>query len=437
MKVSRLRTQVSRVSRLWLWPSFLIILAAMIVDFGHRPQPAGIDFHTYLAAARIGASSGWSHLYDQGLVAAQQAMLAPTQHAQPYLSPPPVAWLATALIALPFNWAYAIWAIATIGLLAAAVVWSAPGGAPARSFAALLVIAPLWVLQAGYLGQVVLLVAAAIVVAWRLLRDQHDVAAGLVLALVLLKPNTAFVVPLVLLVSGRYRVFVTFSLAAVAIAGAALLTAGTHALDAYFTQLLQAPPGTNAVSVEAALGISGPLALAVRFAILGVVLASAWKSRTSPGQVMVLGTLASLLVTPYLHVCDLCLLAAAGWILWEERPALVWRVLLAASWVIASPFVDISGLGPTQNRWPLFELLWLVALVATAYYWSGRNGNAADRRPYELRSWRARSATGLSTNSPSAVRVAAPRDASNAASTRLAQASSSGVGANTALMIGT
>jgi glycosyl transferase family 87 len=436
MRLWASRAWLSRVSRVCRWPSFLIVLAAMVVDFGNRPQPAGIDFHTYLAAARLGASSGWSHIYDQGLVAAQQAILAPAEHVQPYLSPPPVAWLASALIALPFSSAYAIWAIVSISALAAAVAWSAPGGAQARAFAALLVTAPLWVLQAGYLGQVVLLVAAAIVVAWRLLRDHHEVAAGLVLALVLLKPNTAFVVPLVLAVSGRYRILVAFSLAAAAVAGAALLTVGTHALDTYFSQLLQPPPGTNAVSMEAALGVSGPPALALRLAVLGVVLASAWKSRTSPGHVMALGVLASLLVTPYLHVCDLCLLAAAGWIVWEERPTLMWRVPLAASWVIASPFVDISGLGPTQNRWPLLELLWLAALLATAH-WSGRKKDAAERRPYELSSWRARSATGLSTNSPSAVLVAAPRDASNAASTRFAHASSSGVGAKTAWMIGT
>ncbi len=436
MSFPRLRHWGASVSRVCRWPSFAIVLAAAVVDFGNRPQPLGIDFHTYLAAARIGTERGWSHTYDQALVAAQQAVLVPSQHVQPYLSPPPVAWLAATLVGLPFSWAYPLWAIVTLSLLAIAVAWSTSGAAHARAFAALLVIAPVWVLQANYLGQVVLVVAAAVVVAWRLLRDKHELPAGLVLALVLVKPNTAFVVPLVLAVAGRYRAFVTFSLAAAAVAAAALTTVGTHGLEAYFSQLQQPPPGTNAVTVEAALGINGPLALGLRIAILGAVLGSAWKSRTSPGHLMALGVLASLLITPYLHLCDLCLLPAAGWIVWEERPAMIWRAPLAASWVVASPFVDISGLGPTQNRWPLLELFWLIALVAAAY-WSGRNGSATERAPYELRIWRARSATGLSTNSPSAVLVAAPRDSSNAAITRVAHASSSGVAAKTELMIGT
>lgn len=347
-----------------MWPLVLVVVAAAAVDFGHRPQPIGIDFHTYLAAARVGVDKGWAHVYDQALVAAQQANLVPNQRTQPFLSPPPVAWLAVGLVGLPFAWAYSIWAVTTLSLLAGAVAWSATGGWTARVTAAVFTAAPVWVLQADYLGQAVLLVAAALVIAWRLARDHHDIAAGLVLAVILLKPNTAFVVPLAIAASGRRRMFATFSIASAAVIGVVLVTVGAGGLETYLNQLQHPPPGTDAVTLEAALGVSGMSAVGLRIALLAVVLWAAWRSRASTGQVIALGVVGSLLITPYLHVCDLCLLVSAGWMVWVEHSTAPWRAPLVASWLAASPFVDLSVWRPTQDRWPLLELVWLAALVA-------------------------------------------------------------------------
>src|SRR5438309_1932215 len=161
MRISTYIGLLSQASRIWTLPVILMVLAAAALDFGHRPQPIGIDFHTYLAAALVGVSQGWSHIYDQALVAAQQASLVPGERTQPFLSPPPVAWLASGLIGFPYAWAYSIWAVVMLSLLAGAVAWSAAGGWPAGILAAAFTIAPVWVLQADYLGQVVLLVAAA------------------------------------------------------------------------------------------------------------------------------------------------------------------------------------------------------------------------------------------------------------------------------------
>src|SRR5207247_722349 len=68
-------------------------------------------------------------------------------------------------------------------------------------------IAPWWVLHATNLGQVAPLVATGAVLATRFARDGNDIAAGLALSLLYLKPNTAFLVPLALLAAGRYRLF--------------------------------------------------------------------------------------------------------------------------------------------------------------------------------------------------------------------------------------
>jgi Glycosyltransferase family 87 len=353
--------------RLLLPVALGIVTVALAFDLWRRPEPIGIDFHTYEAAARVALRDGWSHLYDQAAVAIEQKRLMVDQASQPFISTPPVAWLAATLAPLPYMTEYYVWAVVTFAAYALAVAWSATSHGLTRWIAVLAAIAPWWVLHAVHLGQVVPLVAAAVVVAWRLLREKRDVAAGLVLSLILLKPNTAFVVPLGLLVAARYRAFVTWSVAAAVLAAIALLTMGVDAVSAYVNQLAAPlPGGASSLTLEGALGVSGVVALALRAFITGIALTAVFRLRSSPGLVIATGVLGSLLAAPYLHGSDLCLLSAAAWIVWEERPVLAWRVPLALGWLAASPFADAGGLGPGLNRWPLLELALLAALVVMA-----------------------------------------------------------------------
>jgi hypothetical protein len=210
-------------------------------------------------------------------------------------------------------------------------------------------------------------VAAAVVVAWRLLRERRDVAAGLVLSLVLLKPNTAFIVPLALLAAARYRAFAAWSGAAVVVAGISLLTMGIDGVSAYLNQLAAPlPGGASSLTLEGAVGLKGAVALSLRALIVAIALIAAFRLRSSAGMVIATAVLGSLLAAPYLHGSDLCLLSAAAWIVWEERPAVTWRVPLALGWLAASPFADASGLGPGLNRWPWLELALLAGLMVVA-----------------------------------------------------------------------
>ena len=342
-------------------------LIALAFDLWRRPEPIGIDFHTYEAAARVALQHGWSHLYDQAAVAAEQKRLVVDQINQPFISTPPVAWLAAALAPVPYMTEYYVWAVVTFAAYALALAWSAPSRGLMRWVGIVAAIAPWWVLHAVHLGQVVPLVAAAVVVAWRLLREKRDVAAGLVLSLVLLKPNTAFIVPLALLVASRYRAFVAWSAAVAVLAAISLLTMGVDGASAYINQLAAPlPGGASSLTVEGAVGVSGVLALALRVLIVGIALVAAFRLRSSPGLVIATGVLGSLLAAPYLHGSDLCLLSAAAWIVWEERPLVAWRVPMALGWLASSPFADASGLGPGLNRWPLLELALLGGLVVMA-----------------------------------------------------------------------
>lgn len=345
-----------------------VLLVALAIDFWRHPEPIGIDFHTYEAAAQVGLQHGWAHIYDQPLVAAEQTRLVPDLWTQPFLSPPTVAWLAACLAPLPYTWAYYIWAAVTFAAYALALAWSAPSRGLAHWIAVVAATAAWWVLHAVHLGQVVPLVAAGVVVAWRLLREQRNVAAGVVLALVALKPNTAFLVPFALLAARRYRTFATWSVAGATLALLVLMTMGIGGVSAYVSQLTgHLPPGADSLTLEGGLGVSAAVALALRVLIVGAALVAAFRLRRFPGLVMAVGILGSLLAAPYLHGSDLCLLSVAAWMVWEERPAPVWRAPIAIGWLVASPFLYIAGREHDMNRWPLLELILLAALVATTW----------------------------------------------------------------------
>jgi hypothetical protein len=376
---------VTTARRLWVPLALAAVLIALALDFWNRSEPIGIDFHTYEAAAQVGLRDGWAHIYDQALVSAEQRNLVPDQATQPFLSPPTVAWLAAAVAPLPYWAAYYVWAAFSLIAFALALLWSSRERGLLRWVSAAAVLAPWWVVHAVHLGQVVPLVAAGVVVAWRLVRDRRDIAAGLTLALLFLKPNTAFLVPVALLVAGRYRAFAAVVGAGVIIAGIALMTMGTSGISAYVSQLTSPlPPGADSLTLEGALGVGGGVALGLRILLVAVSLAAAVRLRESPGLVIATGTLGSLLVVPYLHGSDLCLLGAAAWLVWQERPTVAWRVPLAVGWLVASPFVASTALGLNLNRWPLVELVLLAALVFEAWR-PGREPGEALTAGAELR----------------------------------------------------
>jgi glycosyl transferase family 87 len=331
--------------------------------------PTGIDFHTYEAAARVGLHQGWSHIYDQALVALEQKALVPDQVAQPFISPPPTAWVAALLAPLPYWPSYYLWAALTLSAFALSLLWSSQERGLSRWATATAALAPWWVAQAVHVGQVVPLVAVGLLLAWRLLRERHDLAGGGALALVFLKPNTAFLVPLAFLVGGRFRSAVTWAGTGVVIAAIAVVTMTPAGVVSYVNQVSgPLPAGADSLTLEGALGVTGPIALGLRAVIVAACLAAAFRFRASPGLAIAIGTLGSLLVAPYLHGSDLCLLSTAAFIVWQERPRLVWRVPLAAAWILASPFVASSSMALSLRRWPLIEIVLLAALVFDAWW---------------------------------------------------------------------
>lgn len=341
-----------------------LVAGALVLDVAIRNDPISVDFHTYLAAARTGIHDGWSHLYDQTLVATEQREVASGLKVQPYLSPPSVAFLVTPLTAVPYDVAYAVWAVFTLAALAVALALSATSGGLWRWVGVAGALGPWWVMHAVEVGQVVPLVAAGAVVGWRLLRDRRDVLAGLAFSTLLLKPNTALLVPVALLFVGRYRALAAWLVTAAAVGLVSVALLGPDGVAAYAAQLRgPLPAGADNATLHGALGVSGALAVALRLVIVAAVAAGAHLLRATPTMAIPLALLGSLLIAPYLHGSDLCVLSAAAWMVWEERPSLPWRAALGVAWALASPYLYLAGLSPTLNRWPWAEIALLVALI--------------------------------------------------------------------------
>jgi hypothetical protein len=353
----------------WLVLAFAVVAVALALDLLIRHDPISVDFHTYVAAGQVGLEKGWSHVYDQGLVAVEQKELAAGQIAQPFLSPPTVAFVAAPLASLPLDVAYVVWAVILFAAFAGALAWAGVSRGWSRWIAAAGALAPWWVMHAINVGQVVPLVAAGAVIAWRLIRDRRDVLAGVALAAIVLKPNTAILVPFALLFAWRPKAFAAWLGVVVAVLIVVLLTIGTGGMSDYITQLRSPlPRGADDLTLHGALAATGATAMILRAAIVGAVLAASYRLRRTPGIVVPLAIVGSLVISPYLHASDLCMLAAAGWMVWEERPSLAWRVPLVAVWVLASPFLYLRGASLTLRQWPWVEFALLLALVIAAWW---------------------------------------------------------------------
>jgi hypothetical protein len=376
---------VSRARRLLPALALAAILVAILANFLGRHEPLGIDYHTYKAAAVIGLKEGWSQIYDQAAVAVAQIQLDPGEVAQPFLSPPTVAWLVTPLVPLPYSFSYYAWALLTLVAYVAAIAWSTASRGLDRWILVAAAFSPWWVLEAFRVGQVVPLVAVGMAISWRLLRENRNVAAGVAMSLLLLKPNTAFLVPFAVLAAGRVRAFAALTAVGAVLVVVALLAVGGDGAFDYWSQLTGSlPTGADALTLERALGLRGPAITVMRILIIVAVVIAAFRLRRSPGLVLVAGILGSLIAVPYLHASDFCLLAVAAVIVWDERPTLAWRVPLVVGWLLTGPYVGLVGFGLPLQRWPLVELAFLVGICVIA--WRVKPSASADRvvEPHEL-----------------------------------------------------
>jgi alpha-1,2-mannosyltransferase len=322
------------------------------------------DFRLAYAAATVGIKSGYDHLYDLAAQKAAIESLGPGFNPQPFISPPPLAWLVTPLLWLPFQAALVVWTL----LLIAALCWTwyllAPPGRLVRAAHLALLLGVFPVAFGVMVGQPGALVAAAVASAWWLVRHDRPVWAGLVLSLIIVKPQLAFLVPVCLLVSGHARTFGAWLVATLLIGLVALAVLGPDGLARYRDVLAQTQTAawdiTRRYSISGPLGL-GPLLNVVQVVVVATALFAAWRRRgEGPELPIAAGIIGSLLATPYLGFQDFLMLVVAGWLVLRGT-ATSWQVALLvvgcaliqlAIVVLAVPILLAEALLLVSLLWP-------------------------------------------------------------------------------------
>jgi hypothetical protein len=285
------------------------------------------DFRLIYGAALVGWQDGYAHLYD---LAAQKIVVESLgAYWSPYLNPPPLAWLGTPFLLVPFDLAVVLWTALLIG--AALLAWRlvAPADGISR-LAHLALFVGLFPTAFGLMvGQPVALVAAAVAVAWWLATRGRPGLAGLALSCIAVKPQLALLVPLCLLVAGHWRVVFVWAAATAVMVAVSLLLLGGDGLQRYRDALSLASTWepTRRYAIAGPLGL-GPQVYVVEVIVVAIAVVAAWRQRGRPvGLPIATGIVASLLFTPYVGFQDFAMLVVAGWLILRSG-ATSWQVAL-------------------------------------------------------------------------------------------------------------
>jgi hypothetical protein len=293
------------------------------------------DFTFYYAAARIGLAHGWPSIYDLHLQQAELTALGSgitVAELARYISPPPVAWMALPLTALPYTTAYFAWSLLLLAALVVAWRLAAPGSGRARVIYLAAAVGWLPVIYGLQLGQPGLFVALAVAGSYALLRAGRPMWAGVALAAVALKPQLAFLAPFALLAARQDRAFAGSAIALGALGLASALVLGAGGLSSYMTRLSFA--ASVAVNRELTLAYflsDATVTRAVQAGIAAAALVLAYRMRRrGPEWPYVCALAGGMLATPYVHLDDLVMLGLAGWLVLRARtPAWTWVCVLA------------------------------------------------------------------------------------------------------------
>ena len=303
--------------------------------------PRQLDFYVFWLAPRIGLAQGWAQMYNPARFLPE--LVAQTGNWLPYLNPPVFAWLLLPLSLLPYGVALVIWNAFILGCLVViwrVTVWRA---APTltlsqrgRGILLLLAALALYPVVLGLaLGQVTMVVLLAVALCYWLMGRDRPLLAGLVLALIVIKPQAAFLVPIALLAARRYRVCLGFALAVIPMAALSLLAVGRQGIDYWLASVAvnYNHPGFKFNSVSWILGPGVP-AIAVGLAAVAVTLYVSWKAPFKDVELPIAaGLIGSLLVTPYVTVHDLSALVLAAWLVLRLDPARWITALLVVGYV--------------------------------------------------------------------------------------------------------
>ncbi len=356
-----------------------------LVSVGYQldSQPrVGGDFFVFYAAALLVGDGGLASLYDMlAFSAFQDTLRGGSGVVHPFPYPPHFLAAVEWLRFLPFLAAYAVWEGLGLALYLIALRQLRVTGLMLA--AALVAPAVLTNLLAGQLG----FVSAGLLLAGFALLDRRPVLAGIVFGLLTVKPHLGVLVPLVLLVQGRWPTVAAAVATTVALAGASMAFYGVD-LWADYIGFLGAYPQVSEINWDSPFGsvVASPFLSAMRggagltgayaaqaVAACGAIAAVVWIARRRPPvDLLAAGVAAAtLLVSPVGYLYDFTLLTGAVLVVLRchlfdgPRPMEVAILLAGWWWPVVARFLNEGGL-PLAWLGPVLVLAAVMARVAAA-----------------------------------------------------------------------
>lgn len=339
--------------------SLLLLANAFDYALNLWVTPRSPDFYLTYLAAQIGRSVGWTHIYDPA--AFLPLLKATSGRWMPYLNTPVAAWIAVPFTYVPWWLAAVVWNGLTFGSLL--LTWRLITVGSRLGRIVLLVAAlGLYPIEFGLrLGQATFLILAAVAVAWWLIRRDQQFLAGLVLSVMVLKPQVALLLPLALFVAGYRRTVLAFLLLTVPLAVLSLLQQGVVGIR-YWQASSALVYQLNGLRLHSLIWLlHGTGAPVIVLAAIALTVVIAWRARHRALELVIAaGLVGSCLITPYLNVYDMAGdLLVSAWLVLRLRPP-VWVTVL-----MVLGYIDLLFAWSPWGTWPsvLLEPVWLLALL--------------------------------------------------------------------------
>lgn len=324
----RIEDRIFSPRRVALYAGGLLLCYAVFLATGYfhglwlidgEGRGRAIDFVAAWAAARLAVSGHAASAYDLAVLAREQLTAVAALYGDyPWAYPPTYFLLIAPLALFSYVAGALVWMVGTLALYGAGI-----GAILPRRSAVLAAAASPFALWCFYAGQNGFLTAALIAGVLALL-DRRPIVAGILLGLLTMKPQLGIVFPLILALTGRWRVFGAAAATAIVLALLSFLLFGAGAWRA-FLLALQTQSGAvldrgdvlfyKQQTVHAVLRLLGAgeafawtAHVAVALSALGF---TAWLWRQPVDDRLKAAALAmtALLATPYLFLYDLPILS--------------------------------------------------------------------------------------------------------------------------------
>ncbi len=345
--------------------SAILVVVALVIVFSAKErmltvaQPLGGDFINLYAAAQMLVQGHLDGIYLPDVVMAfERTIIDAYLGLRLWAYPPHAFFFIWPFGLMPFEWAFASWSVLSVSVLTLAArrygfSWSE---------SLLLTFSPAAIVCL-LLGQTGLLVTAFVLSAYSA-RSARDGLAIAGTAILTVKPQAGFIIPVLWLLRRQYRLVVLTSIAILALIGASIAVFGIDAWRSYLldtvsviTTLEKQGSGPFMLMMPSLfmaarlVGIDGGLAFVIHlvFAVpVALWLLLRLSKCTSQSRQNLLALVGVTLITPYLHIYDLPLLSAAVLIALRE-PSLpgakggVRQLLLVLAWFLPLMLMPLNA----------------------------------------------------------------------------------------------